>query len=285
MPIARSERAQADEIWGYSIFGRDERYYLPMKANLEVAERRKARIIVHTCNEDYHFVRSYFPAGALTVIPHRSDSRIPLPKMWRFLTPQYASAKFYFFKDSDSVVSSRECRVMDHWMQTASTLWIIVRDHPLHVAPIMAGMFGARAESARILADRATRLLQSERQSFSPYSYDQQWLAACMYPTIVESCSVYTSYFYFHGEQVIRVRRPTLQERFIGEQEHKEESAKTLDARYGRIYGSGLLGIPFTRARAAQWLYGRVRPSLALGLLLRIVRPQCSSRAVDIRNI
>lgn len=61
--------------------------------------------------------------------------------LWRFLANEDASVAI--FRDLDSLPTQRELQMIKQWMISDKALHII-RDHPYHSAPIMAGMWGIK---------------------------------------------------------------------------------------------------------------------------------------------
>jgi hypothetical protein len=107
---------------------------------------------------------------------------------WRFRISQLGNPDLVLFRDSDSIISRREADAIIQWTQSGLNGHII-RDHPLHFAKIMAGLWGARATSISWLEDEANAF-----EFQDSYGSDQDFLAAKVYPRIINSCLIHASF-------------------------------------------------------------------------------------------
>jgi hypothetical protein len=107
---------------------------------------------------------------------------------WRFRISQLGHADLVIFRDSDSIISRREANAIIQWTQSGLNGHII-RDHPLHFAKMMAGLWGARTSYIS--------WLEEEAQVFEfkdIYGSDQDFLAEKVYPRIIDSCLIHASF-------------------------------------------------------------------------------------------
>jgi hypothetical protein len=107
---------------------------------------------------------------------------------WRFRISQLGETDFVIFRDSDSMISKREAQAIRQWTQSGLEGHII-RDHPLHFAKIMAGLWGARTASISWLEGEAKMFAFNDK-----YGSDQEFLATKVYPRIVDSCLIHASF-------------------------------------------------------------------------------------------
>ena len=257
-------------VWCYSIYGSDySKYYEPMLTNIELASSNGVALVIHTNKESEDCVRAYFneKLNQINIIVHNNKISKYFPKILRFLTCKNIDSEFYFFKDSDSIVSDKEILIMNEWMAAKNYDALIMRDHPLHISPILAGMFGVNRNLSKFIADSAEEFFVDKVSSdYSKYSYDQDWLASNVYPLIVGKAVVNTSFFFYSHEHVTRIRRDIDNHEYIGAQFYKRSLNKqeNIDG-YLRIYGADLLSLPYYPK--LDFLYGRVRPTLAAAYL------------------
>ncbi len=256
-------------VWAYCIFGVEyEKYYKPMVLNLEIAKKFGVTVVVHTVNSSEKYVREFFGENkSILIVVHHGEAAERWCKALRFLTPKYVSADYYFFKDSDSSVTTNEIVMGLEWMQVKDPVFLIVRDHPLHVAPIMAGMFAVNNQTGKTLACRAEQyFFQGQLNSADSYSYDQDWLARVIYPSVRFRAYVYTSFFCYWGERVKRTSPQLDDYRYVGAQVYSRINGVPEKMPYLRLYNGELLSVPYVPR--LHFLYGRVRPSLFVAYVL-----------------
>lgn len=262
-------------IWSYSLYGDNyEAYFKPLIENIEISATNNANVVLNVLDSDIERVKQYFKRylGCIRIFSYDSGRYANCPKILRFLASHKIESNFYFFKDSDSVVTDKEKLIMKEWMNSLNPTALIVRDHPLHIAPIMAGMFGVNRGLSIKIADSALGYFANSKHShFNSYSYDQDWLARNIYPEIVSDAHVNTSFFYYSGERVRRINREIDGHKFIGAQVYKGSSIESgsLDP-YMNLYGEDLLSLPYFTKLAV--LYGKVRPTLYAAYLINKIK-------------
>ena len=231
------------DVWCYTIYGRDtDAYYLPMIKNIEVANDLDVVVIISTIEEDYSFVREFFKKYNIKIISFNGYYHKKYPKMLRYLVPLYFDYENYFFKDSDSFVTLNEISIMEEWKGGGNSQAIIIRDHPLHISPIMAGMFGLKKPAAINVASQVEEGFQTNVFDLkSPYNYDQLWLVDNVYPKIKSESSVYTSYFAYFGEKITFFNSS---DTHIGEQHFQAESEKADLMKFKKNYNGMILSAP-----------------------------------------
>lgn len=155
---------------------------------------------------------------------------------------------------------------MNDWLSSEAPSFMIIRDHHLHVFPILAGMFGANRRIARMLAKSAEINFCNKKTKFTnSYSYDQDWLRSEIYPDVVEDALVYSNYFYFSGENLKKTERNNLLTKFIGAQENLNSIDLQRNQRYLWMYADDMLQLPYYKQ--IQFMYKKVRINLLLAYL------------------
>ena len=107
---------------------------------------------------------------------------------WRFRAANLGEPGWVLFRDADSIVSRREASAIRQWVNSGLTGHII-RDHPFHFSPIMAGLWGLRPASAEWFQHDLENYVFSEH-----YGSDQEFLAEKVYPRIVQHSLIHASF-------------------------------------------------------------------------------------------
>lgn len=120
---------------------------------------------------------------------------------WRFLPLADPKLDAVIIRDVDSRLNHREKAAVDEWLASRRLLHIM-RDHPLHKVPIMAGMWGGRGGCVPDMEHLITgwNLWQNKGQ-------DQDFLRDQIYPRFEGDCVVHSNFYEYDGE--IAVPFPT----------------------------------------------------------------------------
>ena len=215
------------------------------------------------------FFSSHLENLHIEVYPSRTYAGTEM--VLRFLAVDVIEADFYFIKDSDSIVTEQELYIMNHWMLLMNEDFMIIRDNPVHVSLIMAGMFGFKNCVRNVLLKSCRDFFTISKQKPN-YGYDQRWLAEKIYPIIRINTQVYTSYFYFKKEKVCRIARVNPQINFIGAPSFGNINPNSLETYFIPFYDNRLLSLPYFTSLPSflfRLIYGRVRPTLYIAFFLR----------------
>jgi len=107
---------------------------------------------------------------------------------WRFRIWELGNPDWVIFRDSDSIVSTREAEAVNQWIDSGASAHII-RDHPFHSSKIMAGLWGLRPVGMDWFANEVRGYIFSDT-----YGSDQEFLATQVYPRLVDSSLVHASF-------------------------------------------------------------------------------------------
>lgn len=239
-----------DEVWSYVVFGDNyERYYLPLVHNISLAKQVGAKIIISIQYKDYYMIKDkseWFQKHVMIIICSSPNSK-KYPKLERVLNVQDVTSEYIFFKDSDSIVTKQELTIHKEWKEKSTQYpYLIIRNHPEHVAPIMAGMFAVQLKKLPLLQSLINLSLTNQNMliKLSSYAYDQQILARYVYPEIVSYSAVYTSHFAFVNEHVFLLQHCV--KNHIGSYFLEEEAKhNVLSSLINFCYRGGLLYSPF----------------------------------------
>jgi len=155
--------------------------------------------------------------GAKVIRMNRADSQGAsvsktqyLPAFWRFLPASDPGVEILIVRDVDSIITAREVAAVQEWL-TSGLDFHIMRDHPKHEYPIMAGMWGGRA---RCLNDIAALISQWGR--FDYYGCDQDFLGKVVYPRLRDSAWIHSECIEFPKEKPHRFPVDRAKDEFIG---------------------------------------------------------------------
>lgn len=261
-------------VWSYSLFGSNkEVYYNPMLENIRIAKENNVKIIISTTDLYVDEVKQYFASYLenLHIEVYPSHTYAGSETVLRFLSVDVIEADFYFIKDSDSIVTERELYIMNHWMLLVNDDFMIIRDNPVHVSLIMAGMFGFKNCVRNELLKSCRDIFTLGKQKLN-YGYDQRWLAEKIYPIIRKNTQVYSSFFYFQKEKLCRIARVSPQVNFIGAPSFGNTNPNSLEKYFMPLYDNRLLNLPYFSTLPSflsRLIYGRVRPTIYIAFFLR----------------
>ena len=107
---------------------------------------------------------------------------------WRLraLRDDYLDA--VMFRDCDSRPDERERAAVNEWLASGAEFHIM-RDHPEHGMPILAGMWGCTRDGARRVRDR----VPYQPGPVEHYQADQMWLRDAVYPVAVSRAVIHAS--------------------------------------------------------------------------------------------
>ena len=122
-------------------------------------------LIFHDASLSLSALKALRRAGAALV--DMRDSLIDDPRLWRFLAADDVSVEAYMIRDIDSQFLAREVCAVREWIASGFNFHVM-RDHPGHFYPMMAGMWGGRRRIRGL-----TQLLRQSKRSFYTYSNDE----------------------------------------------------------------------------------------------------------------
>ncbi len=238
------------KIISYSLYGNDARYTVPLDRNASSLHLYYPGWIVRVYHDDSvnreTLEKLELNNVQLVNINHTELSKFNLaPKFWRFLPILDKDVEVVLFRDSDSVFSARESMFVNDWL-SSQKYFHIIRDHQLHISPILAGMFGVKKKGFDIFSE----VLFDKREitSINNYNSDQIFLADHLYKKIVDSTLIHTAYFALSGEKYSRVNKSLEFNGFIGAIYLNNDSSNDILFDYDFI-----VGIPYWLAKLCRY--------------------------------
>ena len=113
----------------------------------------------------------------------------PAATLWRFLPATEEDVSLLVSRDCDSRFSRRELDAVAAWLGSGSPFHIM-RDHPAHRVPILAGMWGAAGKGLDLIRHALEQPLPPD-----VYGIDQFLLARYVYPHIRRTACIHDAYF------------------------------------------------------------------------------------------
>lgn len=187
------------KVISFSLYGRNRDYYLGALANLELY----ARLL-----PDYTpvmYVGDSIPPNQLynlkcagaelkAMSGFREDWNAT---MWRFRALQM-DAERVIFRDLDSRPGQREVAAVRAWEASNKGIHVM-RDHPAHMATVLAGMWGCTREIADRLSDKIPDFSRLRPSNDYHEHVDQAWLEVNVWPMVavhgLQHCSFWTKWY------------------------------------------------------------------------------------------
>lgn len=111
--------------------------------------------------------------------------------MWRFFSA--SEADVFISRDTDSRLSYREKAAVDDWLASDKDFHIM-RDHPYHAVPILAGMWGCRNGVISNVREMIHEFVDSGRSKQEKQN-DQIFLAERVYGLVERNSMIHDPYF------------------------------------------------------------------------------------------
>lgn len=115
-------------------------------------------------------------------------------KFWRFYALEDPEISHVIMRDTDSRLTHREAAAVQEWLQS-DLPGHIMRDHPYHTMPIMAGMWGCTGKLFPHIKEKI--------ETFSPinkYDQDQTFLLKYIYPELIKrGCMIHDEWYCYES--------------------------------------------------------------------------------------
>lgn len=203
----------------FTLFGKDEMYQVGAIRNAEIW--RQSEFDVDTI----FYVGSSVPDATLTrlndlgaKIEFIDGPEDQTATFWRYgaLALDY---DYMLFRDVDSRPFEREFAAIREWLPERFDFHVI-RDHPFHGVPILAGLFGVKRDLIGVVRDRlpmeipedfyktvvrACNHVQVNYSSNDFYQVDQWWLRLNVYPVLRNKIMAHDEFFGFERHRWRRI--------------------------------------------------------------------------------
>lgn len=178
------------KIISFSLWGNNPKYTVGALRNAQLAPRIYSdwipRFYIGTSTNKIvsEKLRSL---GAETIIIH--DNNTWEGSFWRFLPASDKEVSVMISRDCDSRLNDREKAAVDDWLKSTNDFHIM-RDHPAHTVPIMAGMWGVRNG---LLKDMDVLISKYNKSDF--WQVDQNFLKEIIFPLVVKTSTIHDEFY------------------------------------------------------------------------------------------
>jgi hypothetical protein len=145
--------------------------------------------------------------GEHAVEPHQV---LYQPTFWRFLPASDPEVELLLVRDTDSPVTPREVAAVHEWLASGKDFHIM-RDHPKHEYPVLAGMWGCRTSCLRDMNDLVARWSR-----FDYYGCDQKFLGTVVYPRVRSNTWIHSECILFPHEIIHPFPTSRANSEFVG---------------------------------------------------------------------
>lgn len=206
------------KFFSYSLWGDNKVYTYGMIENVLLARKHFPMWLVRIhYNETVpaHIIEWLSQQPNVNMVKHGGNEMRAANTLWRYndlfigIDDDYGAT--VLFRDCDSRLGLREKGMIEEWLKSKKNCHII-RDHPGHTCPILAGMFGVRNKIIKYLGqvvnttdinaapvrfvegkDYFIHFLRNITKESDTYLIDQRFLAV-LYPQLVSQAFVHCSH-------------------------------------------------------------------------------------------
>ena len=203
------------KIVSFSLFGDAEKYRQGLLDNIDKSRKvfRDWQFVVHCDRRNFELLSALNLPSHVELICPQEISRGVEGMSWRFLPTTLRRGSTVIFRDTDSILTAREEKVVTEWLASRFQVHLM-RDHPFHQSLIMGGMFGVRGDALRLLEKLSAQRAPNSR--LTEYGDDQVFLSSQFYPLIQAHSLLHTDCVKFWGEYSLPMPPMGAGEQFIG---------------------------------------------------------------------
>jgi hypothetical protein len=241
----------------FSIFGTEQRYLDGLLRNIALRGNLYPDwVILVYCDKRNYDILSKMSLEHTFLKIIQPDSQGAQGTCWRFLAASEANVEAVQFRDADSVFTKREALAVNEWVNSPFIAHLM-RDHPFHTSPIMAGMFGLKKEGILLLKEFMER--NYDQDEARRFGYDQDFLNFFLYPKVKRKSLVHTNLIGYIFEN-IRPFKETGEGTFVGAYDHaSSEEHKNYMEQREKFQPVTLLPFEWHSNRFLSWLQQRVK--------------------------
>ena len=187
----------------FSLFGRDpqEIYYGGAIKNAEMYAKLRPewRCIFYLGKSVPAKIAAMIEDVGNSTILRKRDFEDQRSTFWRFLAVKDTWHDFYVFRDVDGRPGPRELAAVDDWLDSPYDFHVM-RDHPRHNVPMLAGMWGVKGKGVHDLRQVLPDALKTDY-----YQVDQDYLRNQVWPLAQQRCLAHVGWNYYWGEPESRI--------------------------------------------------------------------------------
>lgn len=179
------------KVISFSLWGAAPKYLVGMEKNVALA----AQLYPGWFCRIYH--SSDVPLATIERLRSQANVQlVPRPQAgnwaslhWRFDVAADPAVEAAIIRDADSRLSLREQAAVNAWLASGRAAHVM-RDHPLHWAPMMGGMWGIRGGIIPEMSEALDRFGRPDR-----FDSDQRFQSDYVWPRIKMNCLQHDDYF------------------------------------------------------------------------------------------
>ncbi len=183
------------KVISFSLFGTDPTYLAGAFANVQLAQEHfpgwTCRFYVGPTAKAF---TDTLQAAGVQVVDCSARPQDWSALLWRYETLTDPSIEAHLFRDCDSRLTAREAAAVAEWEASGQDFHII-RDHPEHNMQMLAGMWGATAAGAKLVAPLLPAVADNDNRFV-----DQLWLRDHVYPVARDRALIHDEFRAFPGE-------------------------------------------------------------------------------------
>lgn len=204
------------KVVAFTVFGDNPMYTVGAVKNADLVAEYYPEF------EAWYYVGRSVPASVVAELDSRPNTRVELmdrpedqtATFWRFFAAAEPSVEVLLSRDVDSRIGEREAAAVREWLDSPYDFHIM-RDHPWHNVPILAGMFGARGRALDVVGKWGKIWYMTA--AMDHYQTDQRFLGSAVYEIVRTSALAHDEYFHFEDELSADQKRPFPTPRVGGE--------------------------------------------------------------------
>jgi len=180
------------KVISFSLWGDKKMYTIGALKNVKLAQKLysgyQCWFYVHKETVPQDIINELKSEHNVKIIYKTGDLKTNKPEMWRFEAIDDPNVDIVLSRDTDSRLCAREKIAVDKWLESTKNFHIM-RDHPYHTVPILAGMFGCRK------LNFAWKPLMEKIEQDKSKGYDQDFLASQIYPLVKDDALIHANFY------------------------------------------------------------------------------------------
>lgn len=195
----------------YCFWGEDKKYINGLQRNIETIRKKLLGYEIMLAIEE----GSNFNADVDMIYVASKEYKKHKLMFCRFFPASWEWIDVFYSKDLDSPVLDREIAAMKEF-EKSDKMFHIMRDHPLHTARIVGGMWGAKYGA---VPNMCRLILENKHMYKNEWYCDQHFLEDIIYPLIQEDALIHDSIGIYEDEKDIRKDFPSERkgDEFVGQ--------------------------------------------------------------------
>jgi hypothetical protein len=180
------------------------RFYVDSNCKKELIETLSGEnveiVLMNSSNYDYSNISPRFNHSGL---------------FWRFLALSDESVDYVISRDCDSRISKRESDAVNEWLNSDKRFHIM-RDHPYHRVPILAGMWGCKREFLSNIKE-LLNFWENYPHKGVFHAEDQDFLGQLIYSLVKNECMEHSEFNISYGNEIRNFPEKRVDYEFIGD--------------------------------------------------------------------